>query len=285
MMKKCKQKSERIPLSSSPSLVLLFFPILMIIGEQEEGRDQSVSTIDLEMSRKGGAVTAAGNPIRLYSLPNVITALNLVCGNLAIVSAVEDHLTLTAYWILAAAIFDFLDGFVARWLQKYSEIGLQLDSLADMSSFGIATAIFTYEHVFGGFFFVSTISLFISLFTIHRWKLMRRALLMNPVVFPRVVSSLGIDAQLTLLIEYSPLLISIFSAFRLAKFNIDARQSDTFIGLPTPANAIFFTSLINAPIQAIPAMESFSSSPMMLLGLVLVFSALLISEISMFSMK
>ncbi|MDP1583484.1 MAG: CDP-alcohol phosphatidyltransferase family protein, partial [Bradyrhizobium sp.] len=137
----------------SPSLFLLFFPILMIIGEQEEGRDQSVSTIDLEMSKKGGAVTAAGNPIRLYSLPNVITALNLVCGNLAIVSAVEDHLTLTAYWILAAAIFDFLDGFVARWLQKYSEIGLQLDSLADMSSFGIAPAIFTYEHVLGGFFF------------------------------------------------------------------------------------------------------------------------------------
>lgn len=134
-------------------------------------------------------------------IPNSITALNLVFGCFSIIAALEGRLTDASLWIGGAAILDFFDGFVARLLKVSSEIGKQLDSLADVVSFGVAP---------GMIFYMMAGTCFGPGFCIN---------------------------------AYLPFLIPAFSAFRLAKFNLDTRQSDSFIGLPTPANAMFIGSL------------------------------------------
>jgi CDP-diacylglycerol--serine O-phosphatidyltransferase len=138
----------------------------------------------------------------LKHIPNAITSLNLVCGCLSIIAALNGELTLAAVYIGAAAILDFFDGFVARALKAYSEIGKQLDSLADVVSFGVAPGMIFYT--LAGQCFAP------SGFCINM---------------------------------YIAFLIPIFSAVRLANFNIDTRQSDSFIGVPTPANAMFIASI------------------------------------------
>lgn len=135
-------------------------------------------------------------------LPNTITSLNLVCGCLSIIAALQGELTHASMFIGIAAVLDFFDGFVARALKAYSEIGKQLDSLADVVSFGVAP---------GMIFFTLAGQCF---------------------------STQGFCINM-----YIPFLIPIFSAVRLANFNIDTRQSDSFIGVPTPANAMFIASI------------------------------------------
>jgi CDP-diacylglycerol--serine O-phosphatidyltransferase len=135
-------------------------------------------------------------------IPNSLTSLNLVCGCLSIIAALHGDLTTASIYIGAAAVLDFFDGFVARALKAYSEIGKQLDSLADMVSFGAAPGM---------------------IFMMHSQQ-----------VLPSAGFTFG---------NYIWLLIPVFSAIRLAKFNIDTRQSDSFIGVPTPANAIFIASI------------------------------------------
>jgi CDP-diacylglycerol--serine O-phosphatidyltransferase len=135
-------------------------------------------------------------------IPNTLTSLNLVCGCLSIVAALNGDLTTASVYIGVAAILDFFDGFVARALKAYSEIGKQLDSLADMVSFGVAPGMI--------FMMLSSECFAMDAFCINRY-----------IVF----------------------LIPVFSAVRLAKFNIDTRQSDSFIGVPTPANAMFIASI------------------------------------------
>lgn len=191
-------------------------------------------------------------------IPNSITAGNLICGCFAIVNAFEGDLYLSAYLIIAAMIFDFFDGFAARLLNVSGELGKQLDSLADMVSFGVAPGIILYQ------------------FT----KMLQET---NPV---------------ELLTNYPWLLylaffIPVFSALRLAKFNIDTRQSDSFIGLPTPANASFFVFcvlvyhytdlflLINIQEWVLAVI----SNPMVMLATGVIFSLLLTSEVPMFSLK
>ncbi|MEJ6982307.1 CDP-diacylglycerol--serine O-phosphatidyltransferase [Pedobacter sp. P351] len=136
-------------------------------------------------------------------IPNAITCLNLLCGCVGIVLAFRNNLIFASYAIILAAIFDFLDGFIARLLHAYSEIGKELDSLADIVSFGVLPSIIIYQ-------------LFLE------------------------APQLGMLSQY---INYSAFLIAIFSALRLAKFNIDTRQEDNFLGLPTPANALLIASL------------------------------------------
>jgi CDP-diacylglycerol--serine O-phosphatidyltransferase len=82
--------------------------------------------------------------ISVFSIPNLVTSGNILCGNIALAAIVSQHDWLVPWMVMLGCVFDFLDGFVARWLHKYSEVGLQLDSLADMSSFGIVPAVFTY---------------------------------------------------------------------------------------------------------------------------------------------
>lgn len=135
-------------------------------------------------------------------IPNTITALNLVCGCLSIIAALQGELTQASLFIGAAVVLDFFDGFTARALKVSSDIGKQLDSLADVVSFGVAPGMI--------FFTLAGQCFSPSGFCINR---------------------------------YIPFLIPVFSAVRLANFNIDTRQSDSFIGVPTPANAIFIASI------------------------------------------
>jgi CDP-diacylglycerol--serine O-phosphatidyltransferase len=136
------------------------------------------------------------------NIPNALTCGNLLCGCIGVVEAFHNNLILSCLLIGVALIFDFLDGFFARLLKVTSPIGRDLDSLADMVTFGVLPSIIMYQLL------MQSIP---DLFGI--WK------------------------------AYAALIIAIFSAVRLAKFNNDPRQSDSFIGVPTPANAMLIASL------------------------------------------
>ena len=191
-----------------------------------------------------------------FWVPNAITALNLVCGSLAVFFAVDGQLGWAAVFILSAAVFDFLDGFAARLLKAYSSIGKELDSLADMISFGLAPAAMVFS-------------------------------MLEFTLFGKNQPIQDIDATWSQwIVLYTSLLIPIAGAFRLAKFNTDDRQSEQFLGMPIPANAIFFASLglilELGTNQAIPAIIL---NKYMLLASVFICSFLMVSELPMFSMK
>jgi CDP-diacylglycerol--serine O-phosphatidyltransferase len=145
------------------------------------------------------------------NIPNLLTVLNLFCGCFAIMFAVRGQFMQVAFLFSASLIFDFFDGFIARILHAKSSIGKELDSLADMVSFGVLPGVIFF--------------MFISISLNDMFKPIEKRSFIN------------------LAIESAGFLITIFSALRLAKFNIDTRQEDSFIGVPTPANAIFVLSL------------------------------------------
>jgi CDP-diacylglycerol--serine O-phosphatidyltransferase len=149
-------------------------------------------------------------------------------------------------FIVLGAVFDFFDGMVARLLGVSSPLGVQMDSLADDVTFGLApaTVIFTFM----------------------------RDVLVYPAFLAPVVAVL----------PYFAFLIAVFSACRLAKFNVDTRQTTSFIGLPTPANALFWSSLIVGGKEWLLGLEHGWA---VLLALIFLFSFFLVSEIPMFSMK
>lgn len=151
------------------------------------------------------------------------------------------ELSYATYLIWAAAIFDFLDGFLARILNAFSAIGKELDSLADMVTFGVLPSMIL-------FYLLS-------------------------------------QSSSNIYLPFISFLIAVFSALRLAKFNIDIRQVSTFIGLPTPANALFISSL--PVIIALNYMElnNFILNPYTLISITLIFSFLLVAELPLFSLK
>lgn len=165
-------------------------------------------------------------------LPNLITCLNLSTGAVGVVWVLQSSWQHAIWFVLAAALFDFFDGFVARLLHVQSAIGKELDSLADMVSFGVLPAVFVYQMM---------------------------------------------TSQSAEVLAYIALLVVPFSGLRLAKFNIDTRQSDRFIGLPTPANAIMLTSLVWWPLGS-PA-----SWALALISVAA--SLLLVAEIPMIALK
>lgn len=190
------------------------------------------------------------------SLPNFVTILSLLSGSIATVLAFQDNLIAAACFIFAAAVFDFMDGMVARALKAYSPMGKELDSLSDVISFGMAPAAILF-----------------------------RILLMSLVKRDSSFNYETADA-LHLVILFSPFLITAFSALRLAKFNIDERQTSSFIGLPTPASAIFIASLALILIGKTDCfLHSVILNPGVLLGIIVVLCALLVAEIPMFSLK
>jgi CDP-diacylglycerol---serine O-phosphatidyltransferase len=168
-------------------------------------------------------------------IPNFITCLNLFSGSIAVYLAFKGEFKGAMIAILIAAVFDFLDGFAARLLKAYSPMGKELDSLADVISFGMAPGAMVFS-------LLSTLE--------------------NSSYLPFVA-----------------FLIPVFSGLRLAKFNIDDRQTTSFLGLPVPANAIFWAGLV------------FSFSAFMftnywlLIILICLFCFFLVSEIPMFSLK
>lgn len=191
-----------------------------------------------------------------FWVPNAITALNLVSGSLAVFFAVDGQLGWASVFILIAAVFDFLDGFAARLLKAYSTIGGELDSLADMVSFGLAPAAIVFT------------MLEYTLFGINQ-----------PIQ--------DIDANWSLwIVLFTSLIIPVAGAFRLAKFNTDDRQSEQFLGMPIPANAIFFASLgLILELGTNLSVQSVILNKYVLLACVFVCSFLMVSELPMFSMK
>lgn len=146
--------------------------------------------------------------IKLFTIPNLLTLANLFCGSLAVVSALMcGDLKLSFWLIILAAVFDFFDGFAARLLNSTSAIGAELDSLADVISFGLAPSAVLFV-------------MFAELPAFWQWS-------------DAVVGSA----------QYVVFIVVAFSALRLAKFNVDTTQHAEFCGLPTPANAMFFASL------------------------------------------
>ena len=143
-------------------------------------------------------------------IPNLITLLNLGCGTVAIVFALEGQWQWAVYLLLIAAGFDFLDGLAARLLNAYSETGKQLDSLADMVTFGVLPALFIYT-IFKQQFLVS-----------------------GTEGFPQMIQWLML---------FSVVVVPAFSAIRLARFNVREQGGSFFNGLPTPAHALFWTGI------------------------------------------
>ena len=171
-------------------------------------------------------------------IPNSITSLNLLSGCFATVYALNGNFKCAFLFIIAGAVFDFCDGLAARALKAYSPMGKELDSLADMVTFGVAPAMILYRF----------------------------------------------QAESGFLI-YLPLLIAVFSGLRLAKFNIDTRQSENFIGLATPSCALICGSLIYAA-ETYPQLAGFLTAYSYIVPmLALVLCYLLVCEIPMFSFK
>ena len=169
------------------------------------------------------------------NIPNIFTTLNLVSGFLGITFFLSDFTSLIPYCIYLSLIFDYLDGLTARKLNLISNFGKQLDSLADLVSFGVLPSLVIFD-----------------------W-------LSNNSTYN--------------MLEYISVLILVASAFRLAKFNISQSSSNDFIGLPTPVNALFFVSIFYS--------SKFATflNDKILVGLVIIFSLLMISNIRFISMK
>ncbi len=178
-------------------------------------------------------------------IPNALTSFNLLFGCLSIIaSLVNNNLELAAYFIGAAAILDFFDGFIARALKVSSEIGKQLDSLADCISFGVAP----------GFIFYG-------------------------------ITGTPIDFNHFNALAYIPFLIPVFSAIRLAKFNIDTRQSESFIGVPTPANSLFIAAIPFVINQNPFGLGQLFESTIFLYAFPFISAYLLVAEIPLFALK
>ncbi len=149
----------------------------------------------------------------ISQIPNFVTSLNLVSGSLATIFAIDGHLVWAAIFICAAALFDFLDGFVARLLKAYSEIGKELDSLADVVSFGVAPGAI--------------------LFTLLELSLFGKNLPIQEIS----------GRWFEWLILFTSFLLPVFGAIRLARFNTNTSNEHFFRGLPIPANGIFWAAM------------------------------------------
>lgn len=195
-------------------------------------------------------------------IPNAITCCNLLCGSLAIVQAFEGNLVYAAYLVGLAAIFDFFDGFAARMLRVASPIGKDLDSLADMVTFGVVPGLMMFKLIDHSL-----------LQSFHKTP-PEEWLVNHPM------------PQGYAYVHFIALIIVIFSAIRLAKFNNDTRQTSSFIGLPTPANAILIGSfpLILAYGHS-PLANDIIENPYFLIITSIVLSFFLIAEIPLFALK
>lgn len=180
-------------------------------------------------------------------IPNSITCCNLLSGCISIVLLCNGFVIASGIMIFIAAVFDFFDGFAARLLKAYSPLGAQLDSLCDVVSFGVAPSFIMYYYL-------------------------------NQVVTMEVG---GINVA-----PFVAFFLAVFAALRLAKFNIDDRQTTSFIGLPTPAMGIFVASLpFTLRHESLSFMSGLLTNPFFLLAIVVLFSFLMVSEIPFFSLK
>lgn len=182
-------------------------------------------------------------------VPNTITLLNLFCGCIAMVFALKNDFEMAFYFVSLGIFLDFFDGFFARLFQVSSPLGLQLDSLADMVTSGVVPGIVMYQMMGSS-----------SGFPKLDW-------IVEPFPFVGFLITLG-------------------SCYRLANFNIDTRQTDSFIGLPTPANALFILSLplVLRDLDSFFVLELLTN-PFVLIGITLLSVYMLNAEIPLFSLK
>ena len=174
-------------------------------------------------------------------IPNTITSMNLLCGALGVIFTFRGELNIAFYLMIVAAVCDFFDGFAARMLKAFSPLGKELDSLADLVSFGLLPAMMLHRRM--------------------------------------------VEGGMTGFLSYVPLIIVVFSALRLAKFNIDDRQSENFLGLPTPACAMWCGSLIYAGDNGIISGVELLQNHIFIPVAAVVLALLLVSEIPMLSIK
>jgi CDP-diacylglycerol---serine O-phosphatidyltransferase len=188
-------------------------------------------------------------------IPNLITSLNLVSGFIAIIYAVNGNIVTASWLILAAMVFDFFDGFSSRLLNAYSDIGKELDSLADVVSFGVAPAL---------------------------------------IIFQLLAKSLGADAVMIFnsgkikdaLVLLVPVIMPVFGALRLAKFNVDETQTTSFKGLPIPASALAVISIVIA-LHYSPSgiLISFMNSAAAIIIFTVIISVLMVTRLPLLSLK
>lgn len=186
-------------------------------------------------------------------IPNFITCLNLLSGSIGIIVALQYRLEYASYFIALAAVFDFLDGMAARLLHVKSDIGKELDSLADVVSFGVLPGVIVYLMMAGS------------------------------ANVPVLAAGINLAPLLALIVP-------VLSAVRLAKFNLDTRQTSSFLGLPVPANAIFLGSLPLVHLQAsnneaFSGLLAITGNYYFLAVIAIGMSLLLVSEIPLISLK
>jgi CDP-diacylglycerol--serine O-phosphatidyltransferase len=179
------------------------------------------------------------------NLPNAVTCLNLLCGCLALTNIFAGHLETGAWFVAAAALADFFDGLLARALRVSSAIGKDLDSLADMVSFGVVPGAMLFK----------------------------------------LLAADGPATPLGQYLPYAGFMVTIFSALRLAKFNNDTRQTTSFIGLPTPACTLVVASLPLILSYDTFGLRAVILNPIVLVGLTVLLSGLLVAELPLFALK
>lgn len=184
------------------------------------------------------------NPI-IRQIPNAVTCCNLICGCMATGAAFHGQYQWAVLMIVLGAVFDFFDGMTARLLGVSSPIGKELDSLADVVTFGVAPSVMVF-------------------YLFHEVHVPEMLLPLRPVL------------------PYTAFLMAAFSALRLAKFNLDTRQATQFIGLPTPANALFWGSLI---LGEHAFLVSLRFNAVFLFLFMLLFCMLLVAEVPLIALK
>jgi CDP-diacylglycerol--serine O-phosphatidyltransferase len=188
-------------------------------------------------------------------IPNAITLLNLLAGLLALIHAFNGNYNEAFSLVCLGVFFDYWDGFFARIWKVQSPIGLQLDSLADMVTSGVVPGLVMYK-------------------------------MLGDIQENQSQYNLTEDTYYMGVVPYLGFLITLASCFRLAKFNIDTRQTDSFIGLPTPANALLIMSIPMIQFHSeFEWLVDFLSNPYVLVGVTVLSSYLLNAEIPLFSLK
>lgn len=233
----------------------------------------------------------------MFSIPNILTGFNLLSGLVSIIFLFSGRLELAVLAIFIGAFFDFSDGLVARLLKKQGEMGKQLDSLADIVTFGVAPGLLVFVLLIlsGGLEITLSMGLSVADFwkegsmsnSVHYWI----NTYLNDLFNSEISQYPSLFKGWHLVLPFLAFLIPFMSLFRLAKFNIDTRQTEYFIGLNTPANTIFFASF------ALMLWDGYGTNDwrsvlsltlikdQVLMSFIVLFSVLLVAEIKLFSFK
>ncbi|MDM1354723.1 CDP-alcohol phosphatidyltransferase family protein [Myroides marinus] len=188
-------------------------------------------------------------------IPNAITLLNLLSGLIALVHAFDDNIHMAFLWVCIGIFFDYWDGFVARILNVKSEMGLQLDSLADMVTSGVVPGLVVYK-------------------------------MLANIQENQEIYNLTPETYYMGVVPYLGFIITLGAAYRLAKFNIDTRQTDSFIGLPTPGNALFILSIpMIISTTSNQAIIDILSNPYLLVVISILSAIIMNAELPLFSLK